>query len=268
MTKRINLIFFFLVFSFTSSIYAQKSQIDSTLNNRTNSIYFESSALFKCNIRLPDKYNPQKKYILVIGLHGGGGSLERFITIWDSLNFTNFIYAVPQAPYPWLVNQEIGYDWALWPTGDKASIKRASNLIVKYVSDLTMLLKKQYNIGDIYLFGFSQGAVFAYIAGIKNHNLYKGLIIHSGPGLLEPLISPFTGEKDNNWLEKDYIKSAKSLRIFIAHGKDDKRVKYELGIKSKTVLLNFGYNVTFQDFIGGHSVNDKILENVIDWLKQ
>ena len=159
MTKSKNLFFFFLVFSFTSSIYAQKSQIDSTRNNKTNPIYFESSALFKCNIKLPVNYDPQNKYILVIGLHGGGSSLERFITIWDSLNITDFIYAVPQAPYPWLVDKKLGYDWALWPTGNKILIERASNLVVKYVSDLAMSLKKQYNIGDIYLFGFSQGAV-------------------------------------------------------------------------------------------------------------
>ncbi len=108
-----------------------------------------------------------------------------------------------------------------------------------------MSLKKQYNIGDVYLFGFSQGAIFAYVAGIKIHNLYKGLIIHSGPGLLEPLISPFTGEKNDNWL-----------------GKDDKKVKYELGIKSKDILSNFGYDVTFRDFTGGHSVNHKMLESV------
>jgi len=268
MTKYLNLFFLVLVFSFTSSIYAQKSQIDSTSNNRTNSIYFESSALFKCNIKLPVNYNPQKMYKLVIGLHGGGGSLEQFITIGDSLNNTDFIFAVPQAPYHWLFEKDIGYDWALWPTGNKILIKRASNLIVKYINDLAMSLKKQYNIGDVYLFGFSQGAVFTYIAGVKNHTFYKGLIIHSGPGLLEPLVSPFTGESNNNWLEEDYIKSAKNLRIYIAHGKEDKRVKYELGIKSKEVLENRGYEVTFQDFEGGHSVNNKILESVIEWIKE
>ncbi len=251
----------------SSSVYAQESEIDSTLNKDTKSVYFESSALFKCSIRLPEKYNSQKKYILVIGLHGGGDSIEQFITIWDSLN-TDFIYAVPQAPYPWLIDKEIGYDWALWPTGNSKLIKRASNLIVDYISDLTMFLKTQYNISDVYLFGFSQGAIFAYIAGIKNHNLYKGLIIHSGPGLLEPLVSHFTDESEDNWLEEDYVKTAKNLRIFIAHGRNDKLAKYELGVKSNSVLSKYGYDVTFQDFNDGHSVNSKILESVIKWLKQ
>ncbi|NOZ45771.1 MAG: hypothetical protein GXO79_03215, partial [Chlorobi bacterium] len=168
MKRIINLFFFFLVFSFTSSIYAQKSEADSTINNKTKSIYFESSALFKCNVRLPVNYNPEKKYILVLGLHGGGSNIEQFISIWDSLKNTEFIYAVPQAPYPWLVDKKLVYDWALWPTGNNKLIKRASNLIVNYISDLTSVLKKHYNISDVYLLGFSQGAIFTYIAGIKN----------------------------------------------------------------------------------------------------
>lgn len=258
----------FIVLYFSSSIHAQKPEIDSTLNNRTNSIYFESRALFKCNIRLPVDYNPQKKYLLVLGLHGGGSSFEKFISIWDSLNITDFIYAAPQAPYAWLLDKELGYDWALWPTGNSKLITRASDLIKKYISDLAKYLKEHYSISDVYLFGFSQGAIFTYIAGMKNHNLYKGLIIHSGPGLLEPLLSRFTDESEDNWLEEDYIKSAKKLRIFIAHGRDDKMAKFELGIKSQSVLLNFGYDVTFKDFPGGHSVNNKMLENVLEWLKQ
>ena len=269
MTKYIkSILIVFVLLSFSSSIYAQKSEMDSTLTNRTNTTYFQSSALFKCNIRLPENYNPQKKYTLLIGLHGGGGNAKNFITVWDSLNNTDFICAVPQAPYPWLLDKEIGYDWALWPSGNNKFITRASDLIAKYISDLTVFLKNQYSVGDVYLFGFSQGAIFTYISGMKKHNIYKGLIIFSGPGLLEPLVSPFTGESNDNWLEEDYIKSANNLRIFIAHGKDDKRAKFELGIKSQSVLSNYGYDVTFHEFNGGHSIDNEILENVIEWLKQ
>lgn len=269
MTKSEKSILVVLIISlFSFSNYAQNSAIDSTLINNTNSIYFESSALFKCDIRLPVNYNPQKKYMLVLGLHGGGSSINNFISIWDSLYITDFIFAVPQAPYSWLLGEELGYDWALWPTGNKKLINRASDLIGNYIGDLTTELKNQYDISDVYLFGFSQGAVYAYIAGIKNHSFYRGLIINSGPGLLEPLVSPFTGESEDNWLEEDYIESANNLRIFIAHGKDDKMAKFELGIKSQSVLSSFGYDVTFKDFPGGHTVNNKILESVIEWLKQ
>jgi len=255
-----------LLSSVNNFVQAQGTELKS--NGKSETLYFKSESLFKYSVKLPVNYNPQKKYQLVIGLHGGGSSIEQFISIWDSLANTDFIYAVPQAPYPWLLDKELGYDWALWPTGNSKLIKRASNLIADYISDLTIFLKKQYNISDTYLLGFSQGAIFTYIAGIKNHSIYKGLIILSGPGLLEPLVSPFTGESEYNWLEKDYINSANNLRIFIAHGKDDKMAKFELGVKSQSVLSNFGYDVTFQDFSGGHSVNSKILLNVFEWLKQ
>ena len=133
---------------------------------------------------------------------------------------------------------------------------------------MTIFLKKYYNINNVYLLGFSQGAIFTYIAGINEHDLYKGLIIFSGPGLLEPLVSPFTGESDNNWLEKDYIKSAKTLRIFIAHGTKDQLAKYDLGVKSNEILTNYGYDVTFHKFDGGHKVDRESLKRVIEWINE
>ena len=266
MIKYIIPIIAIFIFCISSFIYAQDIEIDSTLTNKTELIYFESNAIFKCNIRLPVNYNHQKKYPLVIGLHGGGSSPDNFISIWDSLNITEFIYAVPQAPYPWLMDKKLGYDWGLWPAGDKDLTKRASNLIGNYIEDLAAFLKKEYNIRDVYLLGFSQGAVFTYIAGINKHDFYKGLIIFSGPGLLEPLVSPFTGESDNDWLEKDYIKSAINLRIFIAHGTKDQLAKYNLGVKSNEILTNYGYDVTFHKFDGGHKVDPESLKRVVEWI--
>ncbi|NOZ09371.1 MAG: hypothetical protein GXO91_10960 [FCB group bacterium] len=83
-----------------------------------------------------------------------------------------------------------------------------------------------------------------------------------------PFVSPFTAEPNNNWLKKEDIKSGKNLRIFIAHGKDDEQVKFDLGHKSEKVLSSCDYNVTFIEFNGGHFVDDGILTNVKEWLKQ
>lgn len=56
------------------------------------------------------------------------------------------------------------------------------------------------------------------------------------------------------------------MRAFIAHGKDDKEVKFELGLKSKQLLARFGYEVTFYGFEGGHTVEKDVLKQVVDWL--
>ncbi len=69
--------------------------------------YFDSSALFECKVKLPIIYDPERAYPLVIGLHGGGNSLDEFIDIWKYFENPEFIFAVPQAPYKWLMEEKL-----------------------------------------------------------------------------------------------------------------------------------------------------------------
>ncbi|MCK4321092.1 hypothetical protein KAX08_01045 [candidate division WOR-3 bacterium] len=231
-------------------------------------IYIDNSALFKCRIHLPHDYNPEKSYPLVVGLHGGGNSLDQFITLWKDFGKLEFIYAVPQAPYHLLIDNEIKYEWALWPTADIEIIERAKEILNSYIAKLVKNLNKRYKIDGVYLMGHSQGAIFAYTAGIINHQLFKGLIILAGPGLFEPIYSPFMGWVDNYWKLEESIKAAKNLRVFIAHSKEDQVVKYELGLASRDVLIEHGYDVTFYDFEGGHTIPEEVLRQVVKWLKR
>jgi predicted esterase len=223
-------------------------------------IYIENSALFKCRIQLPEDYNNDKSYPLVLGLHGGGSSPDKFITLWKDFREPKFIYAATQAPYPYLSGNEIVYEWALWPTKDMEIMEKAKETLDKYIAEIVSDLEKRYNIKDVYLMGHSQGAIFTYTAGINNHHLFKGLIILSGPGLFKPIYSPFMGLVYNYWKLEESIKAANDLRIFIAHSREDQVVKYELGLASKEVLTNYGYDVTFFDFEGGHIITPDVLE--------
>lgn len=265
MRKHIKLILVVLIVTIANyNIYAQKAETDSTKSIKADSLYFKSEALFKCNIKLPENFNPDKKYTLVIGLHGGGGTPESFISVWDNVEGVNFIYATPQGPYS-IVFDKLGNEWSLWSSPDLTIRAQAADLVDDYIADLVYELKNQYNIDDIYLFGFSQGAIFAYIAGIKHHQLYKGILVFSGAGIFEPL-----GREQfaPNWLEEKYLEPANALRVFIAHGTEDQAAKYELGVKSKEVLTSYGYDVTFHSFEGGHTIDSESLKRVSDWIKR
>lgn len=230
----------------------------------SDSLYFKSESLFKCNVKLPHNFNPDQTHTLVIGLHGGGSKPESFIKVWDNVKEVNFIYATPQGPYPILFD-ELLYEWSLWSSPDLKLRERAAKLISEYIADLVKVLKGKYKIDDIYLSGFSQGAVFTYVAALKNHQLYKGIIIFSGPGISEPLgdekFSP-------DWLEEKYLEPAKALRVFIAHGTKDQLVEYELGMKSKEVLTSYGYEVSFHSFEGGHTIDPEILKQALKWINK
>jgi predicted esterase len=72
---------------------------------------------------------------------------------------------------------------------------------VKVVQDLT----RWHDIDDVYLMGFSQGAILAYLTGLKQHHVFKGPICLSGPSLLTPLVNPFAGPFKTTCLTEEFI---------------------------------------------------------------
>ncbi|MCJ7694054.1 MAG: hypothetical protein MUO40_01375 [Anaerolineaceae bacterium] len=230
--------------------------------------YIKTPTLFKYLINFPEDHIPDKNYPLVVGLHGAGSNPENLITIWDQIPNSNFIYAAPQAPFPLVVDTKLVFDWAMWPSGDVDLINRATEISEKYIVDVVQDISNSNNIGEVYLMGFSQGAIFTYLVGLKQHHLFKGIICFSGPGLLAPLVNPFIGSSGPNWLTEEEIQNADKLRVFITHGKEDQNPKYELGIRSRDILIKHGHDVTFRDFVGGHTIpTDPILGEIVDWIK-
>ena len=249
-----------IIISNTRFVQAQEPSPNSEEEFAT--FYYKSEAIFKCNVKLPENYNPDKANTLVIGLHGGGSTPDSFIKVWDEVKDVDFIYATPQGPYS-IVFDKLGNEWSLWSSPDLTVRAQAAALISSYIADLVQELREQYNIDDVYLFGFSQGAIFSYVAGLQNYQLYKGIIIFSGAGISEPLGAE---QFAPNWLEEKYLEPAKGLRIFISHGTEDQAAKYELGVKSREVLTSYGYDVSFHSFDGGHKIDPDNLRLAVAWI--
>ena len=254
------LVLFFL--SNPHLIHGQETAVNPEDESAT--FYFKSASLFKCIVKLPENYNPDKAHTLVIGLHGGGGTPESFNKVWDDVKNVNFIYATPQGPYS-IVFDKLGNEWSLWSSPDLELRAQAAALISSYIADVVRELKELYKIDDIYLFGFSQGAIFSYVAGLQNYQLYKGIIVFSGAGISEPLGAE---QFAPNWLAEKYLAPAKSLRVFISHGTKDQAAKYDLGIKSKEVLNSYGYDVSFNSFDGGHTIDPENLRRALAWINK
>ncbi len=242
--------------------FLQSQETDLKSEENSESFYFKSESLFKCSIKLPDNYDSQKSYKLVIGLPV---AFNDFSAIWDGFK-VDFIYATPQAQYTNLMDNKMISDWAFWTSYDSSTIARAATLTADYMADLVVELKMHYSVDEIYLMGFSQSAIFTYIAGIQRPELYKGIICLSGPGINEPLRNPFAGEYTPDWLEEKYLEPAKTLRVFIAHGTKDQTPPYDYGVKSKEILSSYGYDVSFHSFDGGHTIDPEILKQALEWI--
>jgi predicted esterase len=208
----------------------------------------EAPALFKCHVQVPADYDSIKTYPLLVGLHGLGSSPERFIGLWQRFEDPQFICASPQAPYPYPTGGDLGYTWHLWEAGHSAT-RMSAEYIVRVVESL----REDYKIGDVYLFGFSQGCAHAYITGVKYHDLFKGLIC-------------FGGWLDDDYLLEEMLEAANNLRVFIAHSPEDRSVVYESGTKARDILQRLGFDVTFHEFEGGHRVPQEPLRKAQKWM--
>jgi len=220
----------------------------------------EVRKLQKCRVYLPEDYDSTRTYPLVIGLHGYGGNARGFSRIWEYLEPHTFIYAVPEAPYPisdLTMESTRQYSWEF--RGDDAGLWReADPWISEFIVRVADFLGKKYRIEKTCLFGFSQGAAWAYITGIRNPEVFHGIICFGGR-LIDPL--------EYDWLLTDgIIRNGRDLKVFIAHGRGDDTIGYQAALDAGQKLKDFGYDVELVLFEGGHTIVRSPLEKALEWM--
>ena len=216
--------------------------------------YFDAPGYVKCRVHLPAKYDPKKRYTLLVGLHGFGDTAEHFSALWTRMGEPDLIYATPETQYPFLIGNQTGYSWEVTDGAAAPSVRnRSREMTEEYVVRAVQGLKLKYNPKDVYLLGFSQGCGLTYTTGIKNPKVFAGIVC-------------FGGWLDTEWLRPSTIDKAKGMRVFIAHGKKDNVVAYDNGTKARDVLTKNGNDVTFFPFDGAHQVPEGALKAAIAWI--
>ncbi len=216
-------------------------------NHRLGELHwFDAVESFYYRVRFPEGFNPPTEVPLVIGLHGLGSSPDNFMRIWESIDEPNFIFVVPQAPYP------IGEDAFSWYRGNGGTEEWGHSLLLagNYVLKLTEHLQNEYPVSDIYLFGFSQGACLSLYTGIKNPEIFNSIIAASG------------------WLEEDLISanqlhSPTDMRIELIHSPEDRGVPFEDAQRAVSVLSLAGWNANLHVITGGHLVDMEALNLIL-----
>lgn len=223
-------------------------------------LHVKAEKLNRCLFRLPDGFDPEQKYPLVVGLHGRGGNAEGFIGLREHLNRCPFIFVAAEGAYRMDKSTGSRTDQYSWDTlsAEESLWKKADSLTVNSILQVVDTMSKRYDVGEVYLFGFSQGAGFAYLAGIKNPNIIDGIVCIGG-GL------PDT-DKPYSYLTKENIQAGNALRVFIGHSPQDQAVNLERGLRAKQRLELAGYDVTFRGYTGGHAVSPALLNEILRWI--
>jgi phospholipase/carboxylesterase len=183
---------------------------------------------------VPPAYNPSKPAPMVLLLHGAGGHAYHGLGLLQHLaDKSGMILVAPASTgstWDVIVNRKYGVDVELL---DRA----LEHVFGRYAVDVTHLA-----IG-----GFSDDASYGLSLGVINGDLFTHVIAFS-PGFMAP-VSP-RGQP----------------AIFISHGtKDDVLPIDPCSRRIVPRLRREGYDVTYQEFDGPHTIPANIAESAVEW---
>lgn len=182
---------------------------------------------------VPSGYSPAVPAPLVVGLHGSGGSSDFWSPYAQYAEERGFVFLAPDSrSYTWDI-ADVGYfgpdvefiDSALAHTFGRCRISPSR----------------------IALAGFSDGASYALSLGVSNGDLFTHLIAHSAGFYARS--SPIAGLP----------------KVYQSHGAGDDVLPLSLGLDILGVLRDQGYDVTFEQFDGGHIVPYNVSQNALNW---
>lgn len=184
---------------------------------------------------VPPGYDPATPCPLVLLLHGAGGHAQHGLDLLSHLaDEAGLILVAPaSASHSWdvIVSRAYGADVALL---DQA----LEHVFVRHAVDRSHLA-----IG-----GFSDGASYALSLGLANGDMFTHVIAFS-PGFIAP-VTPRGQPK-----------------VFISHGTRDGVLPIDPC--SRTIvprLRRAEYEVTYDEFDGGHEIPEGIARHAVDWL--
>jgi phospholipase/carboxylesterase len=192
---------------------------------------------------------------VIILLHGVGSNEE------DLFSFANHLpekYLVISARAP----ISLGGNSYAWYHLDFSTGKPVYNFKEEETSRATLIkfisqVKEKYSAdpNEIYLCGFSQGAIMSYSIALTRPDLVKGIAVMSGRLLEE--IKPFITAKDK--LQK--------LKVFISHGVKDNVLPVQNAREAAVFLKTLNINFSYKEYPEEHTIRNEMFTDLLKWLK-
>lgn len=187
-----------------------------------------------CTLQIPQTTSPGKLPLLVM-LHGANGTPDQVEQMFAYGDEMGFAVLAPKSANP---------SWDVIYGGFGVDVGRISAALNETFTRVNVDTKR------IALAGFSDGASYSISLGLGNGDLVTHVIAFS-PGFMTAV----------NRIDKP--------RFFIAHGFNDGVLSYEATSDLFVpFLLKLGYDVTFESFDGGHTVNDAVARKALAWFLQ
>jgi phospholipase/carboxylesterase len=216
-------------------------------------VFMEARILCPVLLRVPPEVSGSAPPLL-IGLHGKGAAAAGFLPVWEAFRRPRPLLAVPEAPYPLLLDGgRLGWSWD-FPSTDRRLWERADPEVARYILEVAREVSTKHRVGGVYLLAHSQGVSYAYMAMVEDPALVRGVIAFAG--ILPEELMP----------DERLAPAAGKTRIFIAHGRQDQAINIKSSRDAKDRLERLGFAVTFREFEGGHTLPAEVLREAQEWV--
>jgi phospholipase/carboxylesterase len=200
-------------------------------------------------LRRPKDVVSGKKYPALFVMHGMGSNEQNMLSLVDGLDDHFYIFSVrghlTQGPgFAYFSIQ--GYGKPHREIFDEGISK-----ITTFINDATENYPLDSN--QVYLMGFSQGAIVSMTLAASLGNKIKGVVALSG------YIPQFVKEEYT-------LNPGSHLSVFISHGEYDQVLPKEWGKESVEFFTRHGVPVTFKSYPEGHTVSVKNHQDFHSWI--
>lgn len=201
-------------------------------------------------VREPKTTSLRTKAIIL--LHGVGSNEADLFSLSDHLPDDSYVISA-RGPFA------LGAGRFAWYNVDFSTGKPVFNAEQELVSRQAITrfitsIKKKYSIDDIYLGGFSQGAIMSFSVGLSHPGEVAGVIGFSGR-ILDEIQNSITSTDD---LTK--------LKIFLAHGIQDDKLPIHYAREGKRFLEKLRVKLSYHEYPMGHQINEAVLRDLNGWL--
>lgn len=197
----------------------------------------------------PTSLEADKKYPAIFLMHGMGSNEDDLPQLVSDFKEQCHIFSL-QGP----VKQPPGYSFFTIKEVGKPDREVFDKIVVHLQQFIIEAIEEfKLDINNIFLLGFSQGAVLAQTLGLTMGSTIKGVIALSGyvPG----------------FVKEEYVKrSVENMNVFISHGDFDYVIPSQWGADSRDYFLEMGANVTFKTHDDGHGVTQENHRQLVDFI--
>ena len=200
-------------------------------------------------LRKPTHVEPDKTYPALFVMHGIGSNEQNMLSLVDGLAESFYIFSIRGH-----LSQPPGY--AFFTIEGYGKPHRA--IFDEGITTLTNFIDyacEEYPVdkSQLYLLGFSQGAILSMTLGLALGDRIKGIVALSGyiPGFVK---------------EEYDIKPVNQVSLFISHGEFDQVLPFEWGKANNEYFKELGSDVTFKTYPEGHTVSQQNYEDFTKWL--